>query len=533
MGVEQYGVREIVERAVRGEWDIPEFQRGFVWKPEQVVLLAESLYQDYPVGTFLLWDSSEYHQPRGADGTQPRRWIVDGQQRATALCLLLGQKPYWWKDADSWNQLLKKHDVTVNLMGEEPSFSRQRGGNWISLRTLLNLSPQGQKTKAQEIAEGLGVDPMDVYIRIQEIQKIKTRLIPVISINKSVEEVVEVFSRLNQAGTKVKEADVTLALIAAANPGWVREEFLPYTEELEEKGWDLDVSTVIRTITLIGQGKARLKEVHRDFWNPEFLKPVWNRTKTAITTVIQKLARYGVLSSDLVPSLNTLIPLFVLEDKWGNEHPDYFPKAFWWFLAANGVSRYGASSITILEQDVQDIQKSNGLEEALRKLEDKLGLKEGYTLEPQDFLQPGNRFLRLMVFLLLYDHGAVDWVTETRLGYDKSGSPLSMGFEPNWHHIYPKSLLKGNEKASALANLTVLNEKTNVNKLKNKPPARYIQEFKITPEKLSAHLIPQNFAHFTDEAVWSIENYETFIAQRAELLAQKANQYLSRLKGQN
>ncbi|GIW60661.1 MAG: hypothetical protein KatS3mg087_1727 [Patescibacteria group bacterium] len=84
--------------------DIPEFQRDFVWDPEQVKKLAESLYRDYPIGSFLLWDSSGYQEAKTAQGTQASLWIVDGQQRTTALCLLLGQKPYWWGDAGEVEQ---------------------------------------------------------------------------------------------------------------------------------------------------------------------------------------------------------------------------------------------------------------------------------------------------------------------------------------------------------------------------------------------------------------------------------------------
>jgi len=36
-------IHEIVEKAVGHKWSIPEFQRGFVWKPVQVRDLAESL----------------------------------------------------------------------------------------------------------------------------------------------------------------------------------------------------------------------------------------------------------------------------------------------------------------------------------------------------------------------------------------------------------------------------------------------------------------------------------------------------------
>jgi len=108
MALEQRKVWEIVKQAVSKNVDIPEFQREFVWDAEQVRKLAESLHRDYPVGSFLLWDSSEYQESKTAQGTQASLWIVDGQQRTTALCLLLGQKPYWWDDADKWNKALER-----------------------------------------------------------------------------------------------------------------------------------------------------------------------------------------------------------------------------------------------------------------------------------------------------------------------------------------------------------------------------------------------------------------------------------------
>ncbi|MDN5301747.1 MAG: hypothetical protein PWQ60_1261 [Thermoanaerobacteraceae bacterium] len=40
MALEQLKVKEIVRRAVNKEVDLPEFQRDFVWDPEQVKLLV-------------------------------------------------------------------------------------------------------------------------------------------------------------------------------------------------------------------------------------------------------------------------------------------------------------------------------------------------------------------------------------------------------------------------------------------------------------------------------------------------------------
>jgi uncharacterized protein with ParB-like and HNH nuclease domain len=89
MPIEQLKVREIVDNAVGKKLDIPEFQREFVWDPEQAKFLVESLYRDYPVGSFLLWDSSSYVEPKIAEGAQISLWIVDGQQRTTALGITL------------------------------------------------------------------------------------------------------------------------------------------------------------------------------------------------------------------------------------------------------------------------------------------------------------------------------------------------------------------------------------------------------------------------------------------------------------
>ncbi|RLB12140.1 MAG: hypothetical protein DRG63_12105, partial [Deltaproteobacteria bacterium] len=118
MAIEQLKVHEIVKHSVSKSVDIPEFQREFMWDPQQVKLLAESLYRDYPIGSFLLWDSSDYQEARVAQGAKASQWIVDGQQRTTALSLLLGQKPYWWDSAKTWNKALKRYDVMANVLSE-------------------------------------------------------------------------------------------------------------------------------------------------------------------------------------------------------------------------------------------------------------------------------------------------------------------------------------------------------------------------------------------------------------------------------
>ncbi len=543
-----------MKQAVGKTVDIPEFQREFVWDPDQAKLLAESLYRDYPVGSLLLWDSSEYQEAKTAKGTQASLWIVDGQQRTTALCLLFGQKPYWWDSAEDWNKALRRYDVMVNVVpdgeGERLEFAlpnpvRQRDPRWISVRQVLATEKVEDLTPlAQRVAEkvsGERTASMDlfakVHARLQHLWQIGERHIPLVKISHEVEDVAEIFARLNQAGTRVKEADVVLALAAVRNPGWVRDEYLPFRNDLEDRGWDLDAGVFVRTMTGIGAGRARLIEVPKDFWNRDSLPGVWKQAKDAIVDCFKRLAEHGVLSATILPSTNSLIPLFVLHHRW-SAHTEYdFGRATRWFLLANADGRYSGSAITALNEDVRAIVEAANFSEALRALESRLRISD--KIEPTEFLErydrAGNRFLRLMAYLVMFRRGAIDWVDGTRIGYDKTGSPVTVGYEPQWHHIYPRSVLGTarvkDDDIHALANITVLNADTNEKKLRSKEPWQYIREFRIAKKCLRDHAIPDRFPGCEESdarlrAEWSIQNYTDFLVARAQLLANEASALL-------
>lgn len=318
------------------------------------------------------------------------------------------------------------------------------------------------------------------------------------------------------------------------NPGWVREEYLPFRNDLEEHGWDLDAGIFVRTLAGIGKGRARLIEVPKDFWKPETLLPVWKRTKEVITDVLKRLTEFGIVSPDLLPSTNSLIPLFVLHHRWGSKPSYQFRQALYWFLLANRDGRYSESAITSLNEDVRTITEADNFETALANLQKRLRVSPEIT--PDEFLnrydRAGQRFLRLMLYLVLFHSEARDWIDGTRIGYDKTGAPLTAGFEPQWHHIYPRNLLRNlgfsDDEIHALANITVLNERTNVNKLSGKKPWDYLTQFNISTAILEAHAVP---VHLVREPHGDSvkEQYKAFLHERALQLAIAANTLLQRL----
>lgn len=535
MGLEQKSVDDIVRGALRGNYNVPEFQRGFVWRPDQVRDLIDSLYRDYPVGAMLVWDSSDYDVPRIAAGAQTHQWVVDGQQRITALCLAYGLKPYWWPDADSWNEMIGKIDVLANLEVNNgyvefslASPARRRDPNWFSVRRALRCENQQELTDlGLKVAAERGLSPADSKYAetlsiVSGLAAIRDRLIPLITMRHELEDVAEIFGRVNQAGTRVTEADVAVALVAASNPGWVQQQFLPYRQEVAEDGYDLEPGVYIRTITGIARGTGRLKDIGSQFWKSEVVE-LWPRVKDTVSHTIRLLQDRGILSAEILPSRNSLIPLFALHARYGSQLG--FDRAFRWFLLANADGRYSASPIISLSQDLATIRAEPDAESALKKLCGQLRVSP--TVDASRFLEDyaRDRFGRLLVYLLLFDAHAVDWVSGTRIGFDRASGSLSRGFSPEWHHIFPRAILRAagrSKDMDLLANITVLNEATNRNSLGAKSPAQYVDEFNISPQHLTRHFVP-------DSQLLTVHRYDEFITERAARLAEAANTYFSRL----
>lgn len=49
-------IEDVLGAIHRREYLMPAIQREFVWGPQQIVRLVDSLMRGYPVGSFLLWD---------------------------------------------------------------------------------------------------------------------------------------------------------------------------------------------------------------------------------------------------------------------------------------------------------------------------------------------------------------------------------------------------------------------------------------------------------------------------------------------
>lgn len=541
MAYEQVQMRDIVERAVAHKWSIPEFQRGFVWKPSQVRDLAESLWLDYPIGSLLVWNSrGPVEEQLAHDAQRPSLWVVDGQQRTTAMCILCGRKPYWWSSVDDWNRTLKKYDIRIDVNAKEPPFfwvanaaiRKASQSRYVPLRELLVLDMQREadQRKLQELAKEVkvlgfcdGMDAMEVYTRLDRVRKIRDKDIVAVTIDHELEDVVEIFSRLNSRGTRVTEADIYLGVVAARNPGWVRDTFLPYLRDLREAGFDIDPNLLFRTLTGVGARKVRFREIQDAFWETKHVASAWARTAEAWKRLVARFREFGVLSSDPMPTQAALVTMVSLVDKFNDA--DDFHNALYWFLQASRFGRYSGSGTTSLEEDLRDVHDALTLQEAIGRLLRRFNHAEPLTAE--DFMRDyaDTRFGRFFLYLLIYRNKAQDWDEHGhRIGFE--GVAVLTDFRPQWHHIFPKKYLEGKVDAvfiDALANIAVIGPEMNI-RISAKDPMEYIGSYKITPRKLAQQFIQDDIRNITHA------QYENWVHARAQRLADEGNAFLAVLK---
>lgn len=536
MAISQYDVSGIVNRAVNNEFGMPEFQRGFVWTPAKVRDLAESLYRDYPVGALLLWYQPPEDTPaiaRSPDAVRSNVWIVDGQQRATALCLLFGRKPYWWKGGSSdWTAALNKFDIHFDPTSPEsdgikfvtPTRVVRNNPNYISVRDLINADDSEMQEIARPLQENNPhINSFKIDRELGRVRDISRTNVSTFTVDKDLEEVVEIFVRLNQTGTKVKEGDITRALVASQNPSWVINTFEPFLDDLESIGFDLEPTLIFRSLTVSATGYTRFKHVKPNFWSMENLAKEWEGIEYAWRRVIDGLNQHGILSSDVLPSKNALIPLITMAYRFKEDFR--IKPALSWLIRATCTNRYSRTTDTRLAEDVRAIREANDFDAAVRSAIKNLDALD-FTTDANDYFRNGryrDGSVQLILYLLAYANKAHDWgASNERIGF--SGSDLLQKFNPDWHHIFPRAYLKKNlidAEMDSAANIAAIRKETNL-KIGRTAPMKYLEG--ISNKLLVEQYIP------TDRSLFAVEKYEEFLEHRAAALATAANELLTTLE---
>ena len=381
-------------------------------------------------------------------------------------------------------------------------------------KTLTNLA---REIKAQGLCDGM--DAMEVYARLDRVRKIREKDILSVTVNHELEDVVEIFSCLNSRGIRVTEADIYLGVVASKNPGWVRDQFLPFLNVLSDVGFRLDPNLLFRSLTAVGIKRVRFKDIDDKFWERDQIEPAWKKCREGWKKTVQRLQKYGVLSDDPLPTQIALVTLISILDKFPEEGS--FDSAFYWFIQASRFGRYSGSSSTATEEDLKDVTNGSNVVDVVSRLLKRFPASQ--AVEPEDFKRDytDGKFWRFLLYLLVYKNGAQDWdKAGARLGFD--GAEILADFRPQWHHIYPQKFLRSKaepDKIDSLANIAVIGPNINI-RISNQDPMKYLDKYSISNDKLDQQFVNWKRADFT------VEKFGDFLDSRAVRLAKEANRFL-------
>ncbi|OWJ98262.1 hypothetical protein B6S59_01415 [Pseudomonas sp. A46] len=193
-----------------GDIKLPRFQRPFVWRKTDMLKLLDSIYKGYPIGSLLLWNSSQrLKSERDIAGLKvsdeqtlyPTSYLLDGQQRLTTLCGAL----FW--DGGAANSMWNIH---FDLETEE--FIHAKALDSVTTYPLNKLIDTTDFI--QQCMKFAHHENGKIYTGRAErlLRAIKDYKIAVVKIgDMSIEEVAPIFERINSTGRKLTIVDLMMA----------------------------------------------------------------------------------------------------------------------------------------------------------------------------------------------------------------------------------------------------------------------------------------------------------------------------------
>lgn len=215
----QYSVHVILGLIEAEDFVIPEIQRPFVWKRSQVRDLIDSLYIGYPTGYIITWKNPDVKTKDGGKANG-KKVLIDGQQRVTALMAAISGKEVLDDDFNkerikiAFNPLAE--DETKRFAVQDASHLKDK--KWIPDISVLFTAGFKQRAFENEYAnDNPGVDLDELSETLSRLKGIANRQIGVIELDASLEidEVTEIFIRINSKGTALSQSDFVMSKMAA------------------------------------------------------------------------------------------------------------------------------------------------------------------------------------------------------------------------------------------------------------------------------------------------------------------------------
>lgn len=592
--VNQQLIETILSWVKSEEIAIPEMQRPFVWDATKVRDLMDSLYKGFPVGYLIVWRNPDVNLKDGST-SEGKKILIDGQQRVTALkAAILGEKvmnkDYKWVNINiAFNPIDEKFEVSNPAIEKDetwiPSISEIFSQKTNFLDTVDKYFEKNQSK----------IDKNKLYERLDHLKKLINKQIGLIELNPDldIEDVTEIFIRINSEGVVLGQSDFVMSKIAAApqydgptlrkaidyfchlavmpefyNQLIESDEEFKETDFFSKMSWlknekddlyDPDYTDMIRVAFTKEFERGKLADLvsllsGRNFETRTFEESItedsFSRLKNSITDFMNEtnfkrflmiIKSAGFISPSMIRSQNTLnfayiVYLKLKEKNYPPEEIEHLVRK--WFVMSILTGRYSGSPESMFDFDIKNISE-NGFAEYLGRVENadlSSAFWESALVQHLDTSVASSPYFN--VFLAAQ-------VKNNDRGFLSKDIKISelITHRGDIHHIFPREYLKskglGRSKYNQIANYVYMQTEINI-KVGKKSPDVYFKEIQEQVEngstKYGGIKDTKDLRHnLRSNCIplkifdMDIDSYEEFLNQRRKLMAEKIQTYYQSL----
>ena len=396
-------VANLIRGVEKKQFLLPTIQRGFVWEAKKIETLFDSLMRDFPISSFLFWEVPDEDEQTfkfydfikdynfyGDDlrtfanfGKSPHMAVLDGQQRITSFYIGL-KGSYIPKGKSETPQKLYLNLLKINadsdigdddaaldnvynfkFLTENDAAKRDDETFWFEVGKIFDKRFNESADIADYLLENNLVDgythsylklPYRILNRLWS--RIKTKLVIEYHLesNKSLDEVLNIFVRINNGGKPVELSELLISLATAQLKNFdVENNLIRLVNEINniggEKFFNVSNDFILKTFLVLCDDGSRDRESIK-FTVGNFkagkmqkIRADWDKMSDAIKSAVKLVNEFGFNQKNFT-SNNALIPIaqyIFLKNNDAEKFSSDKGKLIHWFISAtlNGIFSSG------------------------------------------------------------------------------------------------------------------------------------------------------------------------------------------------
>ncbi len=521
---ESLTIRKVIDRVISGEIRIPAFQRDWVWTPQQVSFLLDSIFKNFPIGTVFLWKTSTRLDSEKELGNfiipDPRKehpvyYVLDGQQRLTSLFSVF-QTELTPSNNYEWLDIYFDFDASDDI--QESKFVALANADVVANKH-FPMSVIFDAARFYIEVSKLDQPKRDIILKVQ--QMFQEYSLPAQEFETdSKESIAIVFERINRAGTPLNTYQLLTAWSWSADFD-LQDEFSELSEELSPYGFgnfaqDKDLQLKCCSGIIRGEtSPAVIMSLTGEEVRVSFEK-IRNGIKGAIEFLKDQLK---VHSLDWLPYPSMIVSLsafFATNRTSGKPYTDNQRKQLIkWFWKSNFARRYNAAIQDRHKQDI-GLMKALASNDTIQIAEFSCNIERQYFAESN--FNVGSVNTKTFV-LMLANSNPRSFISGANV---RLGEVLKTVNRNEFHHIFPKKYLErlgvDKKKINCIANFCFLNNADN-QKIKDKDPNIYM------------HLLPTaSIINILESAICPSNaldlSFDNFLNERIDKLIENSNKLI-------